>query len=556
MRETQSEYERDIDLAYEWKLAPDGMRGTIPELRRDIPKFAAQRLGIEDAAVSRETLSRQQVLNLAAARRADGKPTGRGFKVYKEGSQSKNRHFIDVTMTTDKSWSILLETAETAAMRALLQEMLKNANHSIMHQINDERGYTRRGRQFRLERGELVWVSFTHHTTRPTQDGRVYPFFHMHNVVTSNVIAPSGHVGAIHTAHLNKYYMREKTAELQNLISAGAKRLGIDVKRDHKTGSVSAACVPDKIRMAMSMRGQDMNRYIEQWCERKGVDWQTMTRHQRRPVEEQARRQTQSAYHDGIATRAEWRRDLSKLGWTPADRGSPWKAFSSAAGPVLKASASLLDRARQLRQDVQSTWRLAKHTSEMAATGRKFLGSPALAATLARALKPTLTRQAVRLREMVQTMRNSLELPWLAKRAGHTINSRGANEAVRQLVPAVMELKRQMDTKAFKEPDLAERMVRIYARKVDAGEIPMSKAVDTMVNIEERNVKPTGFNPVHQTYTYPKGSPGPENRIQREEVWTNRIAAAIDKLDAGTLWDDVKKAPRLDAPAPEMRMKM
>ncbi len=103
-----------------------------------------------------------------------------------------------------------------------------------------------------------------------------------------------------------------------------------------------------------------------------------------------------------------------------------------------------------------------------------------------------------------------------------------------------------MDVPKPAVPDVTERMVRVYARKISVGEMKMSEAVDRFIRSEEDAVKPTGYNPVHHTYQYEKGTPGPENRYQREEKWEKRIGDAVMALEAGKdIWaDTVKPAVR------------
>jgi hypothetical protein len=198
LRETQPQHERDLDREYMQLPDPGEYAGTVPHLRQDISERAAQAL----ALTPNQTPSLEEVYNVISGARADGMPTGRQTKPNYEradGQQFKPLHLVDVTVTPDKTISLAIANAETQGGRAMVLSAAHNAADDSVRDIAEHIGYARLGRSGNggLEKGDLGWIRFTHHTTRPAQDGTVMPNLHMHYVIPNALAMEDGKVRSL-----------------------------------------------------------------------------------------------------------------------------------------------------------------------------------------------------------------------------------------------------------------------------------------------------------------------------------------------------------------------
>ncbi len=513
MRQTEDVQDRDQDRRYMHMPMPE-QDGTIPLLRQDIAHETLRRMGFDGQP------TRQQVYEIVAGRKADGEPTGKRPRkdyVFANGKQCKSKHFMDVTLSTDISVGIALANAETQAGRALILSAVHGAADDAMGAFERRLGAVIKPDG--EHQGRLVWLRFTHHATRPSLDGSVAPDLHMHHIVPNIVLLNDGRVGAINM-RLMHGFVHDLGAEFHNSLAERAEALGIAVARHPKTHGAMFADVPQRVREHFAKRGKEMRAKAQEWA----GDRELTSR-----MVQTANKRTQSKQTDGKATRIGWRADMLKLGFAPRDVARPGVVETQP-----KPAMTLTERAHRLRNAMVQTWQVAKHQVEQATLHGTLKPSLARAIALTRQMVPTLTRRAERL---VKSMRQ----PWIkgaAQKVGERIRSIGAAYTMVK-IPT-------MDVPKPAVPDVNERMVGIYARKISAGEMRMSEAVDRFIRSEEDAVKPTGYNPVHQTYQYEKGTPGPENRYQREEKWEKRIVDAVMALEAGKdIWaDTVKPAVR------------
>jgi conjugative relaxase-like TrwC/TraI family protein len=496
--------------------------GTIPQVRQDVPLHVLQRMGFDGY----DTPNRQQLQHIMAGRRADGEPTGRRFlasHTRQDGKQSRPKQLMDIVFNTDISWGIALAGAETDAARAVMLSVVHRAADEAMVFFVDRMGVTRRGAERRIEQGELIYVRFTHHASRPTSDGWVSPHLHMHHVVPSAVLLPDGHVGAIHMQQITGF-QHQLGARFHNLLADKARAAGIDIDRHPKTNSAMVAAVPQKLRLEFAQRGAEMRNRAKAL----GFDQPTYKTLQI------LNKRLQFGYQDGMATRPVWREKMSQVGWTPRDVVKPFSQPEVAPAKAL----TLTERAHQLRQSIVQTLQGVKQQMEHAKLHQRLAPSLARTAQIVREFVPELTRRA---RNLVQSMRREYT-PERAKAAGEHIQ--------RMATGRVMEMVQELGAS---EVHKTERMVRVYARKVHEGEVTLSQAAAVFTKAEERRDY-VGSSPVHHTPRYKEGGANPDNRDQREQKWMDRIGDKVEALRGGqNIWPETAKGPDM-APKREMRM--
>lgn len=646
MRETQPRHERDMDREAMRLPDPGEHEGTVPELRRDISDNAAQAFRL----IPGQTPSYDEAYNLIRGARADGEPTGKRITADYErsdGREFKQKHFIEVRMSWDTSISMTVANAETQHGRALVMSSLNDAAHWTMKQYAEKMGIARVGAGGRggEVKGDIAWMAFAHHTTRPDKSGNVWPHYHIHFVVPNGVVLPDQKIRAIHMKKVLGFD-GELSRSLQDMTASNFKRIGLEFRRnDDKPGNVIATGIPDDVRKQFISRSVEMQDYAKRKAGLDDAAWQALPARDRDRLMDRARNFTQGAAVDGMANRPAWRRKLHAAGVAPANpRGiaplarSAEATMQQMAGLVTDLSRlSMPDRAERLRQDMARTHQVVRMQREQAKLHHPTIGpSVARAAGLARALVPVLVMRAHRLRYQAETLRRS---PEMILKAGLHMQRQAVMQQVASLAETMKRIPMEGRTMAkevtgeripvgpqdrvhvdnaagryqvavtfaakagdtssdaertvyhamtFKErapadalalrvieaggitrerwqaqaydatprqaPDADERLVRVYARKVAAGEIPLSQAVDTMARREESRAEPISRNPVHQTATYAPGAATADNRDQREAKWQDRIGNAVEKIHAGTAWADTQKAPTQNAPTPRMRM--
>ena len=169
--------------------------------RPDMPRAIADALGIDTTRMPKdEALDR-----LFEARRAD---TGEAWSGHKREISA-----LDLTLAPHKSVSLAAEFAATPAERAAIWFAIDRANDATMRYVARELGWARKGKGGSLgaDPGAVGWVSFRHHTARPTvtvRDGKAGPTYlaevtsmagdphaHIHNALFNAVVTEDGRVG-------------------------------------------------------------------------------------------------------------------------------------------------------------------------------------------------------------------------------------------------------------------------------------------------------------------------------------------------------------------------
>ncbi|MBN8899833.1 MAG: relaxase domain-containing protein, partial [Rhodospirillales bacterium] len=188
--------------------------------RPDMPALVARTIGIDPRLMPRD----QEMSRLFEGRRADN---GEAWSQHKRKLSG-----FDIVFSPDKSVSLAAEFAPTPAETALIWNGVDRAVDRAMRYLAQEVGWARKGAggEDGADPGAVGWISFRHHTARPTlqvQDGpngETYlfeapvagdPHIHIHNFLMNLVVTAEGRVGSLDTRALTDAKVKEFGAYFQ-----------------------------------------------------------------------------------------------------------------------------------------------------------------------------------------------------------------------------------------------------------------------------------------------------------------------------------------------------
>lgn len=318
---------------------PEAFAGTVPRVREDLDPGLAQLLGLSP----RRPPDEEAIAHILAGHRADGTP------VPGQHTQGRTVSFVDLCFSADKSVSLAALMAPTAAERALLHAVHREAVAATMATIKTVLGRARRGRGGRngAEAGRIAWIAFDHMTSRPTTEiadqdpvtGETFthlatvrvagtPQVHTHVCVPSVVLTASGHVGGLDLAEL-RGRVREWGGLYQAHLATGLRRLGVEVGLDPKTGAARLAAVPEPVRAAFSRRTAQGEAAARAYAASQGLDWDSLPPRRRVGLLKQGTQgDPRAAKTDDLGDVASWRAQAAAVGWEPGsvinlDRPTP-----------------------------------------------------------------------------------------------------------------------------------------------------------------------------------------------------------------------------------------
>ena len=148
-----------------------------------------------------------------------------------------------------KSVSLAAEFAATPAESACFWNAVDRAADRAMRYVAQVLGWARKGAggEDGADPGAVGWISFRHHTARPTlamQDGsggQTYlfdapvagdPHMHIHNFLMNLVVTAEGRVGSLDTRALTDARVKEFGAYFQAVLADELRRLGARIGYD------------------------------------------------------------------------------------------------------------------------------------------------------------------------------------------------------------------------------------------------------------------------------------------------------------------------------------
>ncbi|HEV7267580.1 MAG TPA: relaxase domain-containing protein [Falsiroseomonas sp.] len=293
--------------------------GTVPRVRRDLPPEVGEALALDP----RRTPTREDVVNLAAGRRADG-TEARKLRIRSYERQDGKLHagvdFLDITLSTETSWGIARWNSATPEGRAILDAVVHRAADDAMAFAERELGFTRRGAGGRggEEPGSIGWVRFTHHTARPTKDHPASPDWHMQHLIPNAVVTGRGHVGAMNLRRMTGF-VHVLGAYFHARLATRGREAGMRVELDPRTGSAVLSDIPQSLREELGRRTREAEAEAKAYARRRGLDWDTLSAKRRTRLLKVGARRTQASGRDGMAELENWRAVFARHGLRPMD---------------------------------------------------------------------------------------------------------------------------------------------------------------------------------------------------------------------------------------------
>ena len=288
--------------------------------RPDLALEAAEALGIDPSKAP----GNAELDRLFEARRAD---TGEKWPSAKERKISA----YDLTLAPHKSVSLAAEFAASPAEAAAIWQAIDRANDNTMRYVAREIGWARRGKDGRdgADPGEVAWVSFRHHTARPTLQvkdgltGVTYladvpmsgdPHAHIHNAMFNMVVTADGRIGSLDTKRLNDR-VHEFGAYFQARLAGELRRLGIRTAYDAKEEAVVLTAIPQTAVDQFSKGRQQTERNARTYAKRQGLDWEALPAERKFGILSAAAVAERRSKEDGRTEREGWRDQAEAIGW-------------------------------------------------------------------------------------------------------------------------------------------------------------------------------------------------------------------------------------------------
>ena len=287
--------------------------------RTDMPAAIADVIGIDRRHMPRDA----ELSRLFEARRAD---TGEAWSKH-----PRKLSGFDLVFSPDKSVTLAAEFALTPAESAAILNALNRANDGAMRYVAQVLGWARKGAggEDGADPGAVGWVSFRHHTARPTlpiQDGKGGPTYladapvagdphtHIHNFLMNLVVTDNGRIGSLDTRSLTDFRVKEFGAFFQALLADELRRLGIDVRFDASKGAVVIDAVPEDVSKSFSKGRQQILDKAKSYARTQGLDWDHLPAEEKMDLLRDAGAEGRLG-KSKIDERELWREQAQALGW-------------------------------------------------------------------------------------------------------------------------------------------------------------------------------------------------------------------------------------------------
>lgn len=289
--------------------------------RPDMGERVANALGIDRKAMPRS----EELARLFEAKRAD---SGEAWSEHERKISA-----YDLTLAPHKSITLAAEFAPTPAESAAIWHAIDRANDATMHFVAQELGWARKGKggQDGADPGQVGWVSFRHHTARPTvhvEDGGsgtthlvegkigTDPHAHIHNALFNVVVTDDGRVGSLDTQRLHSR-VHEFGAYFQARLADYLRPLGANLGYDENEQAVVMTDIPQAAVDIFSRRAADVARAAKAYAKAQGHDWDTLPVEAKHSMLRAATLATRKAKGESPADdRQSWRDRAEAIGWT------------------------------------------------------------------------------------------------------------------------------------------------------------------------------------------------------------------------------------------------
>ena len=288
--------------------------------RPDMPEALAKAAGIDtlrmpgDAALSR----------LFEGKRGD---TGEAWSKH-----ARKVSGFDLVFSPHKSVTLAAEFAATPAESAAVWNAVDRANDAAMRYAAEVLGWARKGAggEDGADPGAVGWVSFRHHTARPTlhvQDGaggQTYlldapvagdPHMHVHNFLMNLVVTDDGRIGSLDTRALTDARVKEFGAFFQAVLADELRRIGAHIDLDAGKQAVVLTTIPEDASKAFSKRDREVLRHAKRFATDQGLDWDGLSAERKMEIVEEASANGRLGKMKADERRI-WREQAEALGWS------------------------------------------------------------------------------------------------------------------------------------------------------------------------------------------------------------------------------------------------
>lgn len=302
--------------------------------RPDMPATLADAIGIDPRFMPRD----REMSRLFEGRRADN---GEAWSQHKRKLSG-----FDFVFSPDKSVSLAAEFAETPAETALIWNGVDRAVDRAMRYLAQEVGWARKGAggEDGADPGAVGWISFRHHTARPTMqvqdgpNGETYlfeapvagdPHIHIHNFLMNLVVTADGRIGSLDTRALTDARVKEFGAYFQAVLADELRRLGISVGYDAGRQAVVIEQIPEHVKLAFSKRDRQILHKAKAFADSQGLSWDDLSAEKKLDIMEEASAEGRLGKMKTDEKRI-WREQAEALGW---QHGSVLRAVEYEALP-------------------------------------------------------------------------------------------------------------------------------------------------------------------------------------------------------------------------------
>ncbi|MCW8308913.1 relaxase domain-containing protein [Acidiphilium sp. PA] len=251
----------------------------------------------------------------------------------------------DLTIAPHKSVTLAAEFGTTAAEREAVRYAIMLANDDTMRFVGEELGWARKGKGGGdgADPGDVAWISFYHHTARPTvhiedkTKGVTYladipipgdPHEHIHNVLLNFVLTDEGRAGSLDTNRLHSR-VHEFGAYFQARLGGYLRNLGFETGMDAREQAVTIAGIPQIAVDTFSKGRKSVERNAKAYAADHGEDWESLPADRKYAMLQAAEFTARLKKTGDADDRASWRAQAEAIGWTPESMMDPDRPVSS-----------------------------------------------------------------------------------------------------------------------------------------------------------------------------------------------------------------------------------
>jgi hypothetical protein len=287
--------------------------------RPDMPRLIADAIGVDPRKMPRD----KEMARLFEGRRADN---GDAWSQHKRKISG-----FDLVFSPHKSVSLAAEFAPTAAESGLIWNAIDRANDRAMRYVAQEVGWARKGAggEDGADPGAVGWMSFRHHTARPTlhiqdgQNGGTYlydapvagdPHMHIHNFLMNVVATAEGRIGSLDMRALTDSRVKEFGAYFQAVLADELRRIGANIGYDGNEQAIVVRSVPEQATKLFSKRDQQILTKAKDFAKTRGIDWDKISAEQKLDILEQASAEGRLGKMK-VDERNIWRKQAAAIAW-------------------------------------------------------------------------------------------------------------------------------------------------------------------------------------------------------------------------------------------------